>query len=255
MKFKLGRKSFVKDPRDLLLAKYLNHSLIPTVPLILQPYTKYNGQWGMMLNDKIGDCTCAGQAHHVLLANAVVNKTVIIPDQNVLSLYENFGYDPSQTDADGNNPTDQGAQVRDVLKYMQQTGIMDDAGIFHKIDIFTQIEAGNLAEMKKAFMLGDLVGIGLNLPDSAQDQFQNGQPWDVVPGANIEGGHYVTLMGWDGSFFNICTWGQIWKATYNFMIQYIEEAWAGFMDDFLVSGKSPIGLDRPTLIADLQSLK
>lgn len=255
MKFKLGKKSFIEDKRDLLLSKYILHSALPPIPSEFKPFEKFTGDWGMMANDLVGDCTCADAGHSALLWNAIAGKQIIIPDSSVLKSYEDItGYNPSQTDANGNNPTDQGAQIRDVLLYMQKTGIIDSIGFAHKIDVFMRIQTGNIPEMKKALFLCDAVTIGLNLPETAQEQFQNEQPWTVINGAQIEGGHDVVLVGWDNDWIYFLSWGQIWKMDYNFFIQYCDEVWGKFSDDFLISGRSPLGLDRPTLISDLKSI-
>ena len=66
---------------------------------------------GMQGNDEIGLCTFADIAHGIVITTAM-NKGIFVPQTaDTIKLYEHTGYDPSQTDAQGNNPTDQGASL------------------------------------------------------------------------------------------------------------------------------------------------
>ncbi|MGZ4001578.1 MAG: hypothetical protein ACXVIY_13145, partial [Mucilaginibacter sp.] len=60
---KLGKSAPIHDPRTLLLANYIKTGL-PPAP-VQYTYASNIGptKWGMMDNDKIGDCTCAAAGH------------------------------------------------------------------------------------------------------------------------------------------------------------------------------------------------
>ena len=60
MTYRLGRKCVKTDSRTLRLAKYTAD--LPTPPAS-SDWTKGITQWGMMLNDTLGDCTIAGLGH------------------------------------------------------------------------------------------------------------------------------------------------------------------------------------------------
>ena len=63
---KLGKLAPVHDPRTLMLANYLTPDTLPAVPA--KYYYAKNikaSAWGMMNNDKIGDCTCAAALRRV----------------------------------------------------------------------------------------------------------------------------------------------------------------------------------------------
>jgi hypothetical protein len=95
-----------------------------------------------------------------------------------------------------------------------------------------------------ALWLFDAVGIGINFPGSAMDQFNQGKPWSVVPGAQIEGGHYIPLVGHPTNDVWTCvTWGQRQTLTQQFLTTYCEEAWAYITPERYnaVTGKSPQG--------------
>ena len=57
--------------------------------------TAAKAPWGMMLNDTLGDCTCAAMGHEVQVATANHGNEVTVPDAAVLTAYEAVsGYVP-----------------------------------------------------------------------------------------------------------------------------------------------------------------
>jgi len=57
---KLGKKPARHDPRTLQMANYL---ALPAFPASRDWTNKAKPAWGMMLNDQLGDCTCAAIGH------------------------------------------------------------------------------------------------------------------------------------------------------------------------------------------------
>jgi len=102
-----------------LLANYLKPDALPTVPAQYF-YAKNIGAtaWGMMDNDKIGDCTCAA-AGHLIMEWTDDNGALYTPaDQDIVNAYAAItGYNP----ATGQN--DNGASETSVLNYWRSTGI------------------------------------------------------------------------------------------------------------------------------------
>lgn len=257
--FKTGKKPATRDRRDLLFAGYRT-----SVP-ILPPHPAQFGHdnlisaWGMNGNgpdDTVapgfqgaGDCVFAGGAHETRLWNAEAGRTVVITGKESIADYAAVtGYDP-QT---GGN--DEGTSVRDALKYRQKTGLLDAAGHRHKIGAYLALEAGNWEQMLEAAFLFGAVGIGIDFPESAMDQFDAGQPWDVVPGALTDGGHYVSAVRMGDQLY-VVTWGREQAVTRAFYEQYNDEAWAIVSPEALSNGVSPEGFDLPTLVNDLRGLK
>jgi hypothetical protein len=112
-----------------------------------------------------------------------------------------------------------------------------------------------VTQLAAAMHIFSAVGAGLQLPDSAQDQFQNGQPWSPVPGSQIEGGHYVSGVGRnaDGNFV-VVTWGALQEMTPAFYQRYNDESLAYLSEEFLTAGVSPEGFNLQQLQADLAAL-
>ena len=64
---KLGRLPTQHDARTLKLDRYL----APTTDIpAMKNWGVVSGDWGMMRNDQIGDCTIAAAAHIILLGTA-----------------------------------------------------------------------------------------------------------------------------------------------------------------------------------------
>src|SRR5437899_611984 len=106
---KLGKLSARRDPRTLRLMDYVSH--LPPAPVSCDLTSKMT-DIGMMLNDSLGDCTCATVGHIIQQWTAENGKQIIVPDSEILALYEKVGgYVPGQ------DSTDNGATALDVLNY------------------------------------------------------------------------------------------------------------------------------------------
>ena len=220
------------------------------------------GNWGMMGNDQVGDCTIADCAHQVMLRTANASKIVIPTLAQVMGAYTDItGYDPSQTDSQGNNPTDRGADELTVMNYMQKTGL---AG--HKIDAHANLNPTNLNNIRWTVQLYGCSRIGLAVTDTMFDQFQRGQPWEPVDGAQVLGLHDIPVVRYirDGltTMFLVETWGTTFPATdawFKWVLPdgtpVVEEAHVESSGDFLrATGVSPSGLDHDQMIAEMSAV-
>lgn len=172
--------------------------------------------WPMYGNSDIGDCTCAAAGHVVNQLTFYGRGQEVQPtDGDVIGMYSAVtGYNPKKPS------TDQGAYCQDVLAYFRKTGL---AG--HKLAAYAAVDVSNLTEVRQAINLFGSVYIGLNFPGSAMDQFNAGQPWDVVKGAQIEGGHCVIVGSYGGGKLGVITWGAETEMTEAFWKKYVDEAW------------------------------
>lgn len=194
--------------------------------------------WGMQGNDQYGDCTCAGVAHK-RIGDVFVNqgKTLDVPVAATLKLYSAVtGFradDPS---------TDQGALCQDVLAYWRKHGFQGE-----KIVAFAKVDISDPEMVKEAIATFGQVYTGFNVPDSAMDQFNQGEPWDVVRGSHIEGGHCVTIGAYDADGLTAVTWGALQKMTWKFFRTYFDEVWVIVTAD-MIDPKT--GLDKYGLSLD-----
>jgi hypothetical protein len=87
--------------------------------------TGVNPDWHTMLNDQLGDYTCAA-AFHAMQLWSVHGRAIELtePDAKVQQMYTEFcGYDPAAKAPDGTNPTDQGGVEQDVLARWFSEGV------------------------------------------------------------------------------------------------------------------------------------
>jgi hypothetical protein len=245
---KLGRKAIKTDTRTLRMARYLTPELPPPPPSI--DWSRGQSQWGMMLNDTLGDCTIAGVGHAVQVWNlntATQPASVeTISDSTLLSYYERWdGYNP------GDPSSDQGGIELDVLKNWRKDGF---AG--HKLLAFADPSVTNLDEIRQSIALFGGVYIGVSLPLTAQSQ----DLWDVVDDggdaaeAGSWGGHCVFVPAYDAGSFTCITWGAPKKMTLAFWQQYCDEAHTLLGADWLTEKGSPAGFNQAQLLEDLADL-
>jgi len=242
---KLGRKAIKTDTRTLALGDYLKPTLPPPPPA--KDWTNNILDWGMMMNDKLGDCTIAGVGHAVQVWSANLGKEITVDDNTVLSYYENWdGYNPADPS------TDAGGIELDVLNDWHKNGFSG-----HALLAFATPKVSNLDQIRQSINLFGGVYIGLGLPITAQTQ----DVWDVVPkgGANAKkgswGGHCVFVPKYDQHGFTCITWGGLKTMTVPFWKKYCDEAYTLLGQDWINEKGSPSGFNQTQLQADLGSIR
>jgi hypothetical protein len=251
LQYKLGKLPVRHDPRTLQFGAYLKQGLAPP-PAAKSWATKIpNDGWGMMDNDTQGDCTCAAAGHMIMEWTANTGKEVVVPDSDVLALYNHFAH---------GNP-DAGANMLDVLKYWRKQGLDK-----HKIIAFAALELKNQVQAMDAVNLFGANYIGVALPDFAVPAGKDPLtiPWVVPPkGAvgdaapNQQNGHCIPAVAYDQRNLYVVTWGQLKSMSWQFYAAYAEEAFAVLSRDWInkqLGGKAPSGFDLATLQKDLQEV-
>lgn len=259
MKLRLGKRPKSPDERDLRFSSYRQAIQLPPHPpqfgheALISP-----DGWQMLGNgpddtvspgfEGAGDCVFAGACHETMLWTLEGGTRASFTGANAISDYSAVtGYDPADPDSD------QGTDVRQALKYRQSTGILDSQGKRHQIGAFLALEPGNLEHLYEAIYLFGAVGIGIQFPSTAMTQFDNQAPWTPVPGAPIDGGHYVPVVA-RRNYLMAVTWGRIQPMTVQFYQKYCDEAWAILSPKMLRGGKSLEGFNLAQLQADLKAL-
>jgi hypothetical protein len=229
-----------------MLSKYT--STLPAPP----PATSYDGKitsLGMMLNDKLGDCTCAAVGHCIQQWTAEAQaKQVILPDQDIEKLYEIVGhYNPA------NPNSDKGAVEIDVLNYWLGSPVQGN-----RLSAFCALEPQNHQEIQDAVFIFGNCYIGLALPLSAQTQ----TVWTVPAGGATGqgapgswGGHAVPIVAYDQRGLTCITWGELKRMTWQFWNAYCDEAYGLLSPDWVKAGKTPAKFDWKQLEADMAALK
>lgn len=240
---RLGKGAPRLDHRTLRLADFLVPSALPpvkdAVDNLAAARVQNGGDYGMMLNDQEGDCTCAAVGHFIQLASASRGQIVTLPDSAIQAAYKAVGgYVP------GDQSTDNGAVILDVLGYWRKTGVGG-----YKIDGFAALQPQNPDHVKLGIDLGGGVDIGLALPISAQRQ----ERWEVDPaqGRNAMpaswGGHSVIVGAYDADGLTCITWGQEKRMSWAFWYAYCDESWLPLSE--LWAPLSGPGLNMAALVA------
>ena len=247
---KKGKKPARPGAVKLSFANIFKASALPTPPAVFGHQALVT-DWGDLGNTQWGDCVWAGAGHeHELWTRAGGDAPASFTDAATLSDYAavtGFAF----TDA-----TDNGTDVADAAAYRRKTGIVDAAGQRHLITAYMTLQVGNWDEMMQAAYLFGAVGIGISFPDSADTQFENGQPWDVVAGAQIDGGHYIPVVGRapSGNAL-IVSWGKVIEMTRAFYEKYNDETYAYYAPEYVDMTKlSPENFNAAALETFLQEL-
>jgi hypothetical protein len=228
-RYRLGRKApNLTKGRVFLTVGHVPDTYTP--PATLDRYSAVPADsWGMDGNDDVGDCTCADVDHEVKSDQvAAGNPEVQSTTDEVLAAYSAItGYNPDDPNSD------QGAEMQSVREYWRKTGFRL-GGQVHKILLFAELHQQDLSLVKWSLDQFGSLGVGVNLPNSAMDQFNAGQPWDVVPDdGGIDGGHAVALVGYDAEYAYLVTWGRVQRATWAWWARYVEEVWTVLTQDFV----------------------
>lgn len=210
--YRLGRRPSPPEQmaRNLKLANYF--SALPNPPPRVD-YAPLVATWPMFGNDRLGDCTAAGAGHLEELWSAEVDgQPFVATDDDVVRFYEiSTGYNPSDPD------TDQGGDMLTVLRAWRKTGIGG-----RQILAFAEVDASKQAEVRTALWLFSGLYVGVRLPKSAMDQFQQGTPWEVVyDDGGILGGHCVPAVAYDENGVTFVSWGRTVQAGWDWWSSYV----------------------------------
>lgn len=193
------------------------------------------------------NCVCADTGHALMLRTANASGSIVVPsDADIEKLYEVVGgFDPSDP-----QDTDNGCDETTMCEYLEKTGFLG-----HKSDATGTVEPSNLDHLRWCVQLFGTCRLGVNLPQSAVDAFNNSggsQAWDVGGDETIVGGHDVPLVGYKGDSFLCVTWGVVQPMTGEFILKFVEEVHSELFPDWIAQqGTAPSGFDLQDLLARL----
>lgn len=207
-------------------------------------------EWDVLANDSIGDCVIAGGAHETMLWTAVGGRPCRFSDYSVTADYSAItGYSRWKPWSDN------GTDIQEAAKYRQRKGLRDKWGVHHKIGAYVLIEKGNIEQHALAVYLFKAIGIGVACPVTMMEQFDNYQPWTVVPGSKTDGFHYIPIVNRRNGLFGCVSWGRVQPATMEWVEAYEDEAIA-YVSPEMLTGKVEVdGLDYQRLLSDLQQVQ
>jgi flagellar hook protein FlgE len=254
---KLGKlPAASSQPVKLKFRDFLDRTQLPPLPKGDFGHDSLVTNWGMLGNDKYGDCVLAGAGHEHMLwlreaGHTEAEVTSLFTEKAALKNYSAVtGFNPDDPD------TDQGTDMAQAASYRRKTGYIDSKGNRHKIGAYVDLDPGNITELWYAAWLFDGVGIGVNFPSQWMDAFNKGSKglWDHVSRPKLEGGHYITGVGRHGNL-NIVTWADDHpRLTPRGYAQFNDQTIAYASAEKLVSGRDDNGFDWPGLLAALKEI-
>jgi hypothetical protein len=176
--------------------------------------------WQMDMNSQLGTCGIAGMDNYQI-ALAVYSGQTPTPWGPVIAqqLYEELGgYVP------GEPSTDNGTNLQDNLQFWRNNPINAK-----EILAFGALRPGSWFRPERVYAMaafGPLYN-GYNFPESAETQFQNGDPFVVVPGSQTAGGHCMI----EAAELNTVdsprpvTWAKMWSMTRGWLMTCTTESW------------------------------
>ena len=236
MSYKLGKKPAKFDKRTIKLSAILNIPSLPDIPVSYDIDTGLGANVPEQLfgNDQKGDCVIAGRANTELRFQWFQQEKIIpiTTDDCLNEYYKEEGWAPVTTTCffglfkhQSPSPPDNGLVMLDSLKEWQQKG-WTLGGETYTIYAFASVDWKNHLQIQQAVYLLNGVLLGVNLPQSAEDQFHANQSWTVVPNSPIIGGHCIYIVGYNNVGPVIITWGRKVQTTWEWCDLYIDEAYA-----------------------------
>ena len=238
-----------------------NYVQLPAAPEIVD-WTVKVSEYGMLCNDRLSCCLIAALFHLIMQQRATAGLSVVVPtDAEAIAAYSAvLGYDPAQTDAAGNNPTDQGGDWLTVLNYARQIGVQF-GGITHKITAFAGVPLHNPAKYASAQWLFGGTADGVMLPASAQgaDYWTAPESLDGDNAPGSWGGHAIDTAAHATStgIVRPVTWGTVIPEDWLFRDAYTDESFVIFTNEWIetnAGNNSPCGFDADQLLSDLKAL-
>ena len=236
----------------LKLSDYIHAELANPPAAISRPHPGF--QWGMLANDKIGDCVIAMMLHSIEDFHLDAGTPPpAFTDADAISIYSAItGYNPNDPSSD--RGTDEGAAMR----YWEHPGLQSTDNGSHTIVATVAVDPSNLNECRIAIDEFIDLQIGIALPISAQGETEwtvvgDGKTGHSAPGS--WGGHGIPYREYDAETFKCVTWGAELLLTVPFHQDYAQEAHVVVTQEMLnKQGVGPSGVAWDELIADIKAL-
>jgi hypothetical protein len=236
----------------LKLADYLHAERAAPPAAISRPHPGFN--WGMLANDRIGDCVIAMMLHSIEDFHLDAGTPVpAFTDADAIKIYSEItGYDPNDPNSD------QGTNEATAMAYWQSPGLRTSDRVDHQIVATVAVDPSDLNECRIAIDEFVDLQIAIALPLTAQGQTEwtvvgNGRTGHSAPGS--WGGHGIPYREYDADTFKCVTWGAELLLTVPFHQDYAQEAHVVVTKEMLDNtGVGPSGVNWDQLIADIKVL-
>lgn len=221
------------------LSSYL-HGALPRPPRSFDYSTRIE-EFPVALNDDLENSPVAAVIHLLQLMYAEIGEQYIYPgDDAVRIVSESF-------------ISDKGIPGREILNFWMQHGLFGT-----RITGYVPVNIFNRKEMASAISAFGGLYLGAAMPENAEEQFEDGEPWDLTY-EPLDGlpswGHCFVATGCNRFGIDIVTWGEPESMTWEWWETYGMEAWAVIPQEFVEVNYGPIwSLDMLKLLRDLNNL-
>lgn len=231
---------------------------LPPIPEKLNLLDGMPDDLGMMLNDRLGCCTCAAAYHAMQVYSRHGRSRVLTePDRYVEQMYREFaGYDgPS---------TDNGAVEQDILRKWLQLGVPIQEGISDThpapgrsyLRAAMEVSPRYVEHVKRAIHDCGGVYIGFDVPAWLMSDPQLPEFWDQrgQRDTRVVGGHAVSCHGYDERGVWLISWGRKYLMSWEMFREVTSEAYALVHPWFIeATGLTPFGLSEDALYAQMSA--
>jgi hypothetical protein len=254
--FKMGRRPIAYYPHRMSMNRLVNDSVLPQVTV--PSTTNYSpiaaeSLHNVYMNDQLGCCVVAGGYHVRGNTSFNAGEGVIFTDEQVINGYSDIsGYDPTKTDADGNNPTDRGCNEETALSYWMNTGFPDGVKLIRAV----AVDPTNVDQIKLAMYLFENLVFGAALPDDWINPMpeHRGFVWDTAGDPDPANGHCFIGCDLKEDGVKIDSWGMTGTITFPAIAKYCTQGAGGMLYTLLLpdvvnklSQKTKAGYDISTL--------
>lgn len=250
-----------RRPGELHLhfSDFVTHAKLPAIPATFDFSAKAKVPLKDIYgNDQLGDCAVAAMAHiAATLTGNATGAPLHLTLSQIIAIYSKIsGY------VVGNESTDNGCVLTDVLKYWKATGLPGG----EKILGYVSINASNFSDVIAAAFLFENLFFGVGLPDQWISPFPStdGFLWGKTGSSDPNNGHafvgYGGVASGSGAGINIDSWGLFGRVTPDAIAAYAGtsgggELYAVITSDMLAKGesKAPNGVAWSDLVAAFNS--
>jgi hypothetical protein len=173
-------------------------------------------------NDKVGDCVMAGSAHTKTTWNGMIVKKNIPSKCDVLKQYYRL-----------TGGGDTGLNMLDTLNYWHNKGFFGE-----KIPGYVENDTKNIIQLKQSIWLFGSILVGMQVQEKDQYNFEHGYIWtigNIIPNE----GHCVEIISYDAEYVTVLTWGGMVKATWDWVVNRLDESYTILPLEAKVNGFSP----------------
>lgn len=219
---------------------------LPTAPPSVAPPTPptavadASGPWGILGNDRYGDCGVAGLQHGFEADASATHESLAWPtDQQATEYYLHY-----------TGGQDSGVVLSAYLNYVRQNKYYNNS-----VALFAPAQVNNIPVLQTGIYLYDFLYTGIAVTDVMEQEFGNGQAWDSAGASGtIVGGHCVPLIGYDDQYLYCITWGRVQPITYPAWHSIASEAWAVLTGELLARHGDGRGINVSALRQDLSRI-